>query len=80
MREEGEVEAAPKLDTSALVLPVKSAPPTQKPVKSQNVGRIPSLDKFVALDCEMVGVGEGGVTRSVHLTNIYLVKASQTQS
>ena len=74
------MEAAPRLDTSALVLPVKSAPPTQKPVKSQNVGRIPSLDKFVALDCEMVGVGEGGVTRLVHHTNIYLATASKTQS
>ena len=63
MRDNGDVENAPKLDTSSLVVPVKNSPATQRPVKSQNSGKIPSLDKFVAVDCEMVGVGEGGVTR-----------------
>jgi len=37
---------------------VKNAPLTEEPVKSQNVGNIPSLDKFLAVDCEMVGVGK----------------------
>ena len=63
MRDNGEVETGPKHDTSSLVVPVRNAPPTQKPVKSVNVGKIPGLDKFVAVDCEMVGVGEEGVTR-----------------
>ena len=63
MRDYGDVETAPKHDTSSLVVPVKNAPPTQKPAKSQNLGKVPSLDKFVAVDCEMVGVGEGGYTR-----------------
>ena len=63
MRDNGEVETGPKHDTSSLVVPVRNAPATQKQVKSVSVGKIPSLDKFVAVDCEMVGVGEGGVTR-----------------
>ena len=63
MRDNGEVETGPKHDTGSLVVPVRNAPPTQKQVKSANIGKIPSLDKFVAVDCEMVGVGEGGVTR-----------------
>ena len=63
MRDYGDVETAPKHDTSSLVVPVKNAPPTQKSVKSKNLGKVPSLDKFVAVDCEMVGVGEDGYTR-----------------
>ena len=31
--------------------------------KRKNAVKIPSLDRFVAIDCEMVGVGEGGATR-----------------
>ena len=32
-------------------------------LEKENVAKIPSLDKFVAVDCEMVGVGEAGVSR-----------------
>ena len=28
-----------------------------------NMVKIPILERFVAVDCEMVGVGKGGVTR-----------------
>ena len=38
-------------------------PATPKPKKRKNAVKIPSLDRFVAIDCEMVGVGEGGATR-----------------
>ena len=38
-------------------------PPTPKPNKRKNAVKISSLDRFVAIDCEMVGVGEGGATR-----------------
>ena len=42
---------------------VKKAPLTKEPVKSQNVVEMPSLDKFVAVDCEMVFVSKGGYKR-----------------
>ena len=41
----------------------KNNPATPKPKKRKNAVKIPSLDRFVAIDCEMVGVGEGGATR-----------------
>ena len=37
---------------------VKNAPLTEEPVKSQNVVKMPTLDQFVAVDCEMVFVGK----------------------
>ena len=37
---------------------VKKAPLTEESVKSQNVVKMPSLDQFVAVDCEMVFVGK----------------------
>ena len=63
MRDNGEVETGPKHDTRSLVIPVKNAPPVPKPIKTAIEGKMPSLHKYVAIDCEMVGVGEGGVTR-----------------
>ena len=39
-------------------------PPTPELNKRKNAVKIPSLDKFVTVDCEMVDVaGEGGVIR-----------------
>ena len=73
MRDNGEVQEAPALDTKHLVLPRKDFITSDqrrkerkefkksKSVKlAQNI-KLPSLDRVAGIDCEMVGVGYGGV-------------------
>ena len=76
MRDNGSVEEPPTLDTKHLVLPradfvtsdqrreTKKKVKTSKSVKlvKKNIKmKTPSLDRLVGIDCEMVGVGDGGL-------------------
>ena len=66
VRERGQVEAAQRLrDLEAkMIIPKKQAVKIVKPALVTSLNK-PSLAKVVALDCEMVGIGEGGVKSSL---------------
>ena len=67
MRDNGSVEEPPTLDTKHLVLPradfvtSDQRRETKKKVKKNIKMKTPSLDRLVGIDCEMVGVGDGGL-------------------
>ena len=71
MRDSGLVEVAPSLDTKHLVLPRrdfvsseqrrKAGTNVRTNVRHSKTVKLPSLERVAAIDCEMVGVGDGGV-------------------
>ena len=63
IRDNGDVEAAPILDTKSLIIPFRSGAKTDLVIKGFKFDRrnLPSLKNYVSIDCEMVGVGKNGI-------------------
>ena len=61
MKDHGNVEAAPILETKNLIIPIRNESKTDLVIKQNKTGlNLPNLKNIVSVDCEMVGVGEEG--------------------